>query len=266
MSSRTSVFVNSLVRYDQNTCQQMEPNPFDFTIPSTQTSKWSLFKSTPHASSAYRESGGYEVCLDALTIPASILSNPEPMILVEVVGKDNVDYGHMTRVKCNNKLCQQIIDPSLCNCGATYVPCVDFRGCTGTVRETICVGNIGCTGVTTAPTFTRCNNSTKSNLNNTWVGYLDCVTKNSAGTTTLFYVYKSNSRVSVSRTSWYGCQLKFKVMDSCGNVLEPDNFDCENICSYASLFCKENQVLASFNFHFTPSISNLTPNCFSDNK
>lgn len=262
----TSVFINSLVRYDKNMCEQSEPNPFEFTVPASQTSKWSMMKTTPHSNSAYRESGGYEIHLDALTIPASVLSTPEPMILVEIVGQKNIDYGHMTRVRCNNNLCQQIIDPSSCNCGATYILCVDSQGCTGSYRETVCMGNIGCTGVTTAPTFTRCKNSTKSNLNNTWVGYLDCTTTNAAGTTTLFYVYKSHSRVSVERDSWYGCQLNFKVLDSCGNVLEPDNFDCNNVCNYARLFCKENQVLTSFTFHFVPSSSNFGPGCFSDNK
>lgn len=264
----TSVFINSLVRYDDNTCEQLEPSPFDFTINSTNTDKWSMLKNTPHSNDAYRESGGYEVHLDALTIPASILPEPEPIILLEINGRDNIDYGHMTRVKCNNNLCQQIIDPSSCNCGATYVLCVDGTGCTGSYRQTVCQGNLGCTGVTTAPIFTRCKNSTKSNLNNTWVAYLDCVTWNTAGTEKLFYTYKSHSKISVTGNSWFGCQLRVRVLDSCGNVLEVDGVDCDNVCSYARLFCKENQVLASFTFHFVPASSNFGPGCFqnSENK
>jgi len=261
----TSVFINSLVRYDENVCEQEEPNPFEFTINSKQTEAWSLWKTTPCGNNAYREVGCYEVHLDALTIPSSIMPDPEPMILLNIDGSQNLDYGHMTRVQCNNDLCQQIIDPSRCNCGATYIPCVDYKGCTGLVRESVCMGNIGCTGVTGAPPPMPCKKPTKSNLNNTWVAYYDCTVNNSAGDT-LFHVYKSKSNINVTRRSWFGCALKVKVMDSCGIVLDPVGFDLDNVCSYAPLFCKSNQVLASFTFHFIPSQSNIGPGCFSEQK
>lgn len=262
----TSVLINSLVRYKDERCEQLQPNPFQFSIPSQQTTKWKGMKNLPHSQNAYREAGGYEVTLDSLTVPAELMPNPEPMILYETQGINNSDFGHMTSVICDNRLCQQIIDPSGCNCGATYQLCTDYRGNTCMQRVEVCDGNIGCTGVPTAPTVQQaCGKPGKSNLNNTWVAYYDFTVRNDAGEA-LFHMYKSKSVISMSRLSWYGCEVRVKIMDACGNVLEPDGVDLCSLCDYAKLFCKDNQVLASFTYHFVPSKSNFGPGCFSDNK
>lgn len=257
----TTVYINSLVRYDDQICEQLEPNPFEFTVPSRVTSKW-RWKRHPHSLKAHRGRGGYEVTLDALMIPKSLMPDPEPLIMFEVNGSSNIDIGNMTRVKCNNQLCQEIIDGSNCGCVGSIGFAVDCRGCTGTVVNQTCAGISGCTGVSGAPTFTRCKNSSKSNLNNTWVAHFDC---DSLSTNMGFYVYKSDSVVSVKYEAWHGCKLNVRVLDSCGNVIEPP-FDLTQICGYAPLFCKENQVLAVFNYRFVSEESLIGPACFSDNK
>jgi len=273
----TTVVINSLVRYDEQTCEQCEPNPFQFTVPSRDTSKWRM-KKLPHSFSALagrnnRDKGGYEVKLDSLTIPASIMPDPEPVVFLEFDGvPSNIDKGYMTKIKCNNSLCQQIIDQTRCNCVKTFQYVSFYQpgvgGVTGLALVQDCNGELGCTGVTgigLAPDYPKCKNSNFSSLDNTWVAYYDRTVYKENGDIA-FYQYKSKSVVSVTYEGWFGSPIKVNIRDTCGDIMEPVGYDLTEVCSYAPLFCKDNQVIAVLNHEYVPPQempkSTLSADCF----
>lgn len=271
----TTLVVNSLVRYDNQLCEQPEPNPFEFTIPSTETGKWRM-KKLPHSHFAIsgrstRDKGGYEVSMDYLSIPVSLMPDPEPIVYVQFDGtRSTIDKGYATPVQCNNALCQQIIDQTRCNCEKTfqfvscYQPGVGGVTCLALIEN--CGGGLGCTGVTTAPPpKPPCENTNFSKWENVWVAYYDYTAKRANGDD-FFHYYKSKTLVSVVYDAWVGSPIKVNLRDSCGNILVPEDFDPCDVCSYARLFCKENQVIAVFNHRYVAPPeqikSTLSPDCF----
>lgn len=238
----TSLYINSLIRYDPETrCRQKEPNPFEFSIPSKEVNGWS-WKRTPHSPNAYKGTGGFEVKLDALIIPVSIMATPEPFLMFEMIGNSNIDVGNMTKTMPNNALCQEIIED--CNCGSTF-QLVVCNGVTGTCLVSYCNSDtIGCTGVSGAHVWNRCENSKKSSLKNTWVAHYSQELRDSTGTI-IYYLYKSSQIVSVKDETWTGSDIKVRILDSTGVLIVPSDIDCANPCTYARYFCKENQIAAT---------------------
>lgn len=237
----TTLYINSLVRYrESDKCNQKQPNPFEFTIPSTETNKWK-WKMTPHALSAYKDHGGFDVELDSVIIPVSIMPTPESFIMYELNASGlNSDIGNMTKVLPNNALCQQILGD--CNCAG---------GLTGCCFTYSCAGVSGCTGVSGARLWAPCENSKKSSVKNTWVAHYERELRGSDGDI-LFYLYKSRGIVSLPYQVFGGGYLDVKILDSTGVQLVPPGIDCNLPCNYAHLFCAQNQIGATFVAHFVP--------------
>lgn len=253
----TTVYINSLTRYQPKTrCEQEEPNPFEFTISGEETTSWK-YKKTPHSSHAYSGRGGFEAKLDALIVPVSLMSTPEPFLMFQMTGNSNLDVGNTVKVHVNNHLCQQIITG--CNCGSTYQT-VSCNGITGVCLTSYCDNtSIGCTGVTGAyRQYAPCENSKKTSLKNTWVAHYTRELRDSAGAI-IYYLYTSNNVVSINENAWIGSIIKVNILDSAGLQIVPENLDCNNPCSYAHLFCKENQIAATFIYNFEPHPTNVCP-------
>jgi len=245
----TTLYVNSLIRYkESDKCNQKEPSPFDFTVPTSETNKW-RWKLTPHAQQAYRDTGGFETELDALIIPAALMDKPDSFVMYELNCSGlGIDVGNMTRVKANNDLCQQIFGN--CNCTVGLTGCCFVQGCTGVP---------GCTGVTGARLWQPCENSKKDNAKNTWIAHYERELRDSNGNI-IYYLYKSNCIVSLPYQVFAGSLLNIKILDSTGVLLQVPGLDCSNPCNYAKLFCKEYQVNATFIARFVP-VKTIT-NCY----
>lgn len=231
----TTLYINSLIRYkESDKCNQKELSPFDFTVPTSETNKW-RWKLTPHVQQAYRDTGGFETELDALIIPAVLMDKPESFVMYELNCSGlGVDIGNMTRVKANNDLCQQI-----------------FGNCTD--------GVAGCIGVEGARLWQPCENSKKDNTKNTWIAHYERELRDS-NDNIIYYLYKSKCIVSLPYQVFSGSYLNIKILDSTGVLLQVPGLDCSNPCNYAKLFCKENQINATFIARFFP-VKTIT-DCF----
>lgn len=268
----TTVVINSLVRYDEKKCEQPYPNPFEFTIPKAETANWRM-KKLPHSHFALSgrnnlDKGGYEVELDCLSIPVSLMPTPEPVVYFQIDNSSsNIDKGYVTKVKCNNGLCN--FDGTNCDCEKAPAYVTYYEPGVGEVTSLELVEtctNIDCPALPpNDPTISNCDNVNYTKLDNGWAAYYDCTVRDGADAK-IYHQYKSKTRVSLKYDGWGPNPLNVKVRDTCGNVLTPDSVDLCNICEYAPLFCKDNQVIAILNHYYVPPPkqpkSTLSADCF----
>lgn len=257
----TSLYLNSLVRFDEDKQTVKNPSPFDFAITEKVTGNW-VFERRPFSRTALtKDTSTFQVNICKVMVPKIFMPEQKPVLQLELT--------HATTI--NRTIGPNIKNTNIYALGATgitgipqsCIPC----GVTGECTIGRCPScrksyySLGITGIPTSCTPA----SGLNDFNQTWTLY-----PADNPETATYWMYDSCSQMAIN-SDWKKLNLYLRLRDEAGYIVIPAGFTEQDLCEfnrclvtsfYAPLFVLENQFIVIFNVTYVENDAVGLEHCF----